>query len=289
LVYYTLSPTGYAFYRDACYVFILKMLNQKIVFHLHGKGINKNIKNNSFKKYIYRRVFKNTYVICLSRSLVGDVRDVYKSIPYIVANGIQLDPESGKTIHKSNNIPQILFLSNYLRNKGILVLVEALGILKNQGYLYNARFVGAPSDLTVEMMKEIICDKKLTEFIKIIGPLYGCDKTKEFQNADMFVFPTFYKNEAFPLVILEAFQNSLAVISTFEGGIPDIVVDSETGFLVETQNAQMLAEKIAILLKNEKLRIEMGEKGYKRFINNYTLDHFFNNLNKTFQDILSIQ
>src|SRR5688572_14459916 len=39
LVYFTLVPTGFAFYRDAFYVLLLKLFNQKIVFHLHGKGI----------------------------------------------------------------------------------------------------------------------------------------------------------------------------------------------------------------------------------------------------------
>jgi glycosyltransferase involved in cell wall biosynthesis len=83
-------------------------------------------------------------------------------------------------------------------------------------------------------------------------------------------------------------QFGLPVISTFEGSIPDIVINNETGFLVETQNAQMLAEKIAILLKDKDLRIEMGKKGYERFINNYTLNHFENSMNKTFWKILGI-
>ena len=81
-------------------------------------------------------------------------------------------------------------------------------------------------------------------------------------------------------------QFGLPVISTFEGSIPEIVINNETGFLVESQNAQMLADKIAILLKDKNLRIEMGKKGYERFINNYTLNHFENSMNNIFQTIL---
>ena len=83
-------------------------------------------------------------------------------------------------------------------------------------------------------------------------------------------------------------QFSLPVISTYEGGIPEIVIHNETGFLVSTKNADMLADKIAILLKDKDLRIEMGGKGYERFLNNYTLNHFENNMNRTFQTILGI-
>ena len=286
LVYFSLSPKGFAFYRDAFYVFLLKLLKRKIVFHLHGKGIKKESKNN-FLRNIYKWVFNNTHVICLSKHLSEDISEVYRSVAFIVPNGIKIEPKFNGIVNKSNrSCPQILFLSNYICNKGILILIEALGILHNQGYLFNARLVGAPADLTIEFLENIITNQNLTEVAKVLGPLYGDNKFLEFQNADLFVFPTYYRNEAFPLVILEAMQFSLPVISTFEGGIPEIVIDKETGFLVETHNAQMLAEKIAILLKDKNKRIEMGKKGYERFINNYTLNHFENKMNKTFRRIL---
>lgn len=289
LVYFTLAPKGLAFYRDAFYVFLLKLLKRKIVFHLHGKGIKKNVENNFLKKYLYKCVFKNTHVICLSKILIDDISEVYNSTPFIVPCGIQVQSiDHNKATHRLNkSVPQILYLSNYIRSKGILVLIEALSILKSQKYDFSARFVGAPSDLTVEMLEKIIGDYNLTEFAEVIGPLYGEDKFMEFQRADIFAFPTYYMNETFGLVNLEAMQYSLPVISTFEGGIPDIIIDNVTGFLVETQNVQMLADKIAILLKDKDLRIKMGKNGYERFINNYTLNHFENNLKNIFQTILN--
>jgi glycosyltransferase involved in cell wall biosynthesis len=286
LVYFTICPTGFVFYRDAFYVFLLKVLNSKIVFHLHGKGIKNSAKKNFVKKYLYSLVFKNTNIICLTKRLSEDISEVYRSVPYIVPNGIEVNSKLNAIVNRfDRSIPRILFLSNYMRNKGILVLIEALGILHNQGYLFKARFVGAPLDISIEFLENNISKYNLAEVAEAIGPLYGDDKFIEFQNADIFVLPTY--NDAFSLVNLEAMQYSLPVISTFEGSIPDIVVDNITGLLVENQNVQMLAEKIAILLKDKDLRIEMGKKGYERFINNYTLKHFENNLIRTFQAILS--
>jgi glycosyltransferase involved in cell wall biosynthesis len=288
LIYFALAPTGFAFYRDAFYVFLLKLLRRKIVFHLHGRGISKNVKDNSLKKCLYKVVFKNTNVICLSKCLAMDISEVYKSTPFIVPNGIQVRSQSNKLENHLNcSIPKILYLSNYIPEKGILVLIDALKILYTKGYKFKARFIGAPSVLSVDILEKIIVDLNLTECIKVTGPLYDDEKNEEFQKADIFVLPTYYKNEAFPLVILEAFQFSLPVISTFEGGIPDLVIDSESGFLIEPKNAQALADKIAILLKNKNLRISMGKKGNDIFRNNYTLNHFENNMNKTFQEILS--
>jgi len=285
LVYFTLVPTGLGFYRDAFYVFLLKLLNQKIVFHLHGKGIKEKTKSSILKR-LYTWVFKNTYVICLSQNLTTDIDSIYSSKPFIVANGIQVQPHFDRDLHRVNGfVPQILYLSNYIRAKGILILIDALGILKKRGYTFNANFVGAPYDLTVESLKVIIKQQDLTASAKIIGPLHGDDKIAEFQKADIFVFPTY--NEAFGLVNLEAMQYSLPVVSTFEGSIPDIVINNETGLLAEARNTLMLADKIAVLLKDKDLRIKMGKKGYDRFINNYTLHHFEANMNKTFQSIAS--
>ena len=285
LIYFTIAPTGIAFYRDAFYVALLKLLNSKIIYHLHGKGIKNTTKKSSFKKYLYTWVFKNTHVICLSEHLSIDISEVCQSVPFIVPNGIEVQPIFNGSVNRFNrSVPQILYLSNFIRNKGVMVLIEALGFLHKQGYLFKARFVGEQADLTIEFLENIIIKQNLTEVVKIIGPLYGDDKFLEFRDADIFVFPTY--NDAFPLVNLEAMQSSLPVISTFEGSVPDIVIDNETGFLVETQNSEMLAEKIAILLKDENLRNEMGKKGYDRFIKNYTLNHFENNMIKTFYKIL---
>jgi glycosyltransferase involved in cell wall biosynthesis len=279
---------GYAFYRDSIFVFLLKLFNKKIVFHLHGKGIKENARYSIFKKFLYRSVFRKTRVICLSQRLTNDISDVYNSKPYIVANGIQIQPAiSEKEFQLSAEVPRILYLSNYIREKGVLTLIEALRKLKELGHKFNARLVGAPADLKLDFLQQLIRDQNLENCIQILGPLYGDEKNTEFLNADIFCFPTYYKNEAFPLVILEAMQFSLPVISTYEGGIPDIIIEGETGFLVEAQNPEMLAGKIAILLTDRSLIIKMGKKGRERFISNFTLTHFEKNMINTFNSILS--
>jgi glycosyltransferase involved in cell wall biosynthesis len=287
IVYLTLSPVGFAFYRDAIFVFLLKIFNKTIVFHLHGKGIKENVRNSFLKKLIYRSVFRKTHAICLSQTLTNDISDVFYSKPFIVANGIAIISEiSEKKLHPCSEIPRILYLSNYIRDKGVLILIDALGKLRDRGHVFDARLVGAPADLKIDFLQDLIKERNLEKCIQIMGPLYGDEKNAEFVNADIFCFPTYYKNEAFPLVILEAMQYSLPVISTFEGGIPDLVVEGETGLLVEPQNPERLADKIAVLLTDRALITEMGKKGRERFIRNFTLSHFEKNLNSTFNSIL---
>jgi glycosyltransferase involved in cell wall biosynthesis len=287
IVYFIIVPTGLPFYRDAFYVMLLKLFRSKIVFHLHGKGIRNEAGNNSLKKRIYKWVFKNTTVICLSEHLTRDISEVYDSKPFIIPNGIKVQPVFNRIANRSDGSPpQILYLSHYLRNKGILVLIDALAILHNRGFLFTARLAGEPADLTIEFLEQQVHEKNLSELVKIIGPQYDENKSLEFQNADIFVLPTY--NDVFGLVNLEAMQYKLPVVSTYEGSIPDVVIDNVTGLLVETKNPQALADKLAILLNDKNMRKEMGMKGFERFMNNYTLDKFFENLNSTFQTLLNI-
>jgi glycosyltransferase involved in cell wall biosynthesis len=285
LVYFTIAPAGFAFYRDAFYVLLMKLFRSRILLHLHGKGIKRNTTDNNFKKNFYRLVLKKTKIICLSTELSKDIEEVYDDVPFIVPNGIKDQPNSEfKTIPSSSTV-RILYLSNFIKNKGILILLDALITLKNQGLSFKASLVGAPSNVTNNAIEEIITKNDLSSSVKIVGPLMGDDKFDAYREADLFVFPTY--NDAFPLVTLEAMQFGLPVISTFEGSIPDIVLDNETGILVERENANMLAEKIAVLLKDVSKMKTMGENGRRRFVNNYTLEHFENNIDQVFNRILN--
>ena len=287
LVYFTLMPTGFGFYRDALYVFLLKLFSPTLVLHLHGKGIQRQIAGSRLKRWLYRKVFHKTEVICLSTTLAADVAEIYNGSPHIVPNGIPLQaamtsPSEEKTPEK---VPQLLFLSNYIENKGVLVFLQALAILKEKGYRFSARLVGAPAHFSIETMNRFLAQYELTDMAEIVGPRYDKEKYEEFRKADIFVFPTY--NDAFPLVILEAMQFSLPVVSTDEGGIPDIVHNNETGFLVERRNPQMLAQKIAVLLENRERQREMGQEGYERFVSHFTLEHFERNLKSTLTAILA--
>ncbi len=288
LVYFTLSSKGFAFYRDAFYIFLIKRFNPKIILHLHSKGIKNNALRSPLITYIYRLVFKNTESICLSNNLTYDIENVSSSKPYVVPCGIPVtkltDNDRMKKIHTT---PQILFLSNFIESKGVLVFIDALGLIHKKGLNFNARIVGAPADVTLDILEKKINDGNLTSLIEIVGPLYNERKNEEYENADLFIFPTFYENEAFPLVLLEALQFSLPVISTFEGGIPEMIINNETGILVESRNVEMLANKIANLINDPTLRKEMGDKGRIRFMNNYTLEHFENRILETFNDVLN--
>ena len=107
---------------------------------------------------------------------------------------------------------------------------------------------------------------------------YGKEKEAAFEQADIFVLPTFYGNECFPLVLLEAMAHKKPIVSTDEGGIPDIVIDGVNGLISERGNRQSLSDCISKLLESEKQRWQMGNNGYKILKEKYTQEIFEKNM-----------
>jgi len=66
--------------------------------------------------------------------------------------------------------------------------------------------------------------------------------------------------EGFPYSILEAMSAGLPIVATNVGGIPDMIINGEDGFLVEPKNAQVLAEKISLLINNPELKQKIAER-----------------------------
>ena len=129
-------------------------------------------------------------------------------------------------------------------------------------------------EMDAAMFQAEVAKRGLEGMVVYHGRKYGKDKEAFLNGADIFVFPTFYHNECFPLVLLEAMEHGVACISTTEGGIPGIIDDGKTGFLVPKHNAAILANKIETLLTDSALRQHMGEAGREKFEREFTLEVF---------------
>jgi glycosyltransferase involved in cell wall biosynthesis len=81
-------------------------------------------------------------------------------------------------------------------------------------------------------------------------------------------------------------QFSLPIVSAFEGGIPDVVENGVTGFLVLQKDVGALAGKLEILIQSSDLRQKMGVAGRKRYEGKFTLFIFENTLKDIIEQII---
>lgn len=90
MVYLSLSPVGFAFYRDVLFIMILKIFRVKRVYHIHGKGIRDKAYRSRIHRLLYRVVLKGSYVICLSDNLKNDISSFPAKKVFVVNNGIEV-------------------------------------------------------------------------------------------------------------------------------------------------------------------------------------------------------
>lgn len=285
LVYFALSPYGAAFIKDFVFTRIIASFGIPIVFHLHGRGIDEQGKRSRVFHALYKRLFRDNDAICLSKELTSDVK-AYVKDPYIIPNGIQPVNFSNTAHVKKDGPYRITYLSNLIRTKGILELIAALETVRKKGATFTLSIIGKSGDVTEEEIKDTLATKGLSNQLVHLGPLYDEEKQAHLLASDLLVFPTRYKNEALPLVILEAMQCGLPVISTHEGGIPSLIEEGRTGFLVNG-NINELPEKIQFLINNPEKSKAMGVAGKEKYERHYTLEVFEKNLVRVLNEILN--
>lgn len=283
LVYFTLSPVGNAFYRDVLIVLLVKLFHIPIVYHLRGLGI-REARQKRLNKWLYDFVFKKTYVICLSNRHKFDIEGIpFINEVFVVPNGIKIEVSlDGVSTH--TDVPEVLFLTNFIKTKGVYEFLGAISMVHANGVKFKARMVGAPGNVTRNDLVEESKRMKLTEILTIDGPLFGKSKFDAILQCDVFVLPTYY--ELFPGVILEAMQCGKPVVTTKTGAIPEIIDDGVNGLLVDTRDITGLAEKIELLLVNASLRQSLGDAARKKFLQNYTLEEFELRMKETFDRVL---
>ena len=287
LVYIT--PSGYspelAMIRYVIEFTILNRYHCKKLIHFHNKGDQKKC-NKWWIRWYYKLLFKNSNVIFLSNLLVSQFEKYLRKDQILICpNGIPETLNYEPSAKRNNEIPHILFLSNLIETKGVIVLMDALKILKEKGYSFLCQYVGCETkDVDRTRFEKEVKDRNLDGLVSYAGKKYGEEKKIFFENSDIFVFPTFYPGETFGLVNLEAMEYKLPIISSNEGGIPDVVIDGVNGLVVDSSagfiNPEELAQKIKLLIDSPDLREKMGEEGYRIFKSQFTQTCFERKINE---------
>lgn len=276
LCYLAITCHGRPFLKDAPFVLLCKLFGRRIVIHQHNKGMDNDVSRWPFS-FMLPLVYKNVSVILLSKRLYHDIGKVVPETNVLVCpNGIQVDNRF-RAVAGQPSTPRLLFLSNLMESKGVWVLLEALQKLNERGYDFCCTFAGGQTrEISFERFASEVKSHNLEKQVVCRGALFDEEKEQCFRDADLFVFPSY--NECFPLVILEAMSYGLPVVTTDEGGIPDIVEDGVTGIVIEKNNPQSLADEIARLLDDETLRHDLGAAGRLRLESGFTQEVFEHNM-----------
>jgi D-inositol-3-phosphate glycosyltransferase len=163
----------------------------------------------------------------------------------------------------------LLFVGRIEPLKGIDTLIEAVGILHNEGVLDRHPFclavIGGDTHSSREQMSaEMERLHEMRESLGILDLITFLGKRDQdtlpyyYSAAEVVVVPSHY--ESFGLVALEAMACGTPVVASETGGLAFLVRDGETGFHVPTADPEALAEKLRLIIQDDELRAQLGQQ-----------------------------
>ena len=288
-IYFTASNKSFAFYRDLILSTLWKMYSLfkkvDVFYHFHTKGVEDFVAGSVVRTALTKFFLKDVNLILLSPLLENDFLKVntFKCVLYL-PNGVenQLTENQFDQVIKdkfSNKKPlNVLYLSNMIKSKGYFKVLELAKQIKEASIKFH--FAGGwKSHKDKNEFFQFIKDNNLSDKVFFHGFVNGEEKEELFRKSHLLLFPTRYKNEAFPLSILESLSYGVPIIATNEGSIP-FILDKRSGIVLSdvSQLSQALEDA-------KKLLVNVDSAIYCRqqYLDNFTLDIFDNNLIKILQ------
>lgn len=267
-----------------------KAKNIPYIISPHGMLEPWALQQSKLKKQIALKLFQHKdlkYASCLhatAKSEAMQIRELgYKNPIAIIPNGINLEefPEYQK---QQSHIRKLLFLSRIHPKKGIEVLIEAwksldTSITKN----WEVDIVGNGDTKYIESLKKLIITNQLGKQIHIKAPVFGQDKIKTYQNADLFVLSTYSEN--FGIVVAEALACKVPVITTKGTPWEDLLIN-KCGDWIDIGVEPLVKSLSKFLNKGPEDLQAMGANGRKLIEQKYSMEAVAQDMLALYQWIL---
>lgn len=250
-----------AILRDAFSIFWLKGNGAKIFLKFHGSDVELLETANFALSFLIRYLIKTADGIGLlsSEEKRGFVEFGFAAEKFfVVKNALTiLSAQKNPTLAKETGKPfRLLFVSRLIPTKGLLETIRALAILRGRGFDAVLDVLGDGE--TRQPAEALAAELKVAAFVNFHGHLPEESVQKFYREADALVFPTFHI-EGFPMVIFNALQFGLPIVTTRIRAAADYLQAGENCLFCEAKKPEDAAEKIAEIIRDEDLRRRMRE------------------------------
>ncbi|MED4296546.1 glycosyltransferase family 4 protein [Priestia megaterium] len=279
VIHIHMSEKG-SFYRKAIILVISKLFNKPVILHIHSASFDEFYNSNEFQKKVIKFILnKADKLIVLSKQWEKYYSNIVpKDKIAVLYNGVYRIEQKFKREH---TIPIGLFLGRLGERKGTYDLLSSIKKLKENGVLGKFYFAG---DGEIEQVKQLIKEYELEEIVTVLGWVNSTQINDLLKRVDFLVLPSY--NEGLPMAILEAMNFGLPIISTYVGGIPEVITNSDNGYLIEPGEIDELTKALTFLLKSEELRIEMGEKNRNIILKRFDIQSLMKDLSNIYSRLL---
>lgn len=263
--------------RDSPMILISKLLNKRMIIHVHGGEYLLKEDIPSWAKKILFKVFSgNNPKVFLSETEKDFAIKRYKcENVYVLANAVDTkEAKDFDRIYTKKQALKLLFLGRICVEKGLDYIFDALLKLKEDGIDFKFYMAGkGPEErYFVEKFQHTFQDKFIFK-----GIVFGENKVSLLKECNVFLLPSFF--EGLPIALLEAMSFGLVPIATNVGSIEKVIKKDYNGLIIAKKSAEEIVNAIKTLYNNEALIQKFSINSKLSILNNYNAESFIIKLN----------
>ncbi|MCH5296322.1 MAG: glycosyltransferase [Ruminococcus sp.] len=246
-----------------------RLRKNKLTFRAHERWYRKELPWYRIPKaliggWLHHGRFRNLYMLCASAYTAVDVRKVkcFKNKIYRWGyfpekkSYYDIDPLFSKKVTTS-----ILWVGREIWWKHPEYAIIIAEKLKASGYSFEINLLGI--DENSQKLSKMIVDKKVTDCVHLLGSKNTQQVREYMEKAGIYLF-TSDRNEGWGVVLNEAMNSGCAVVAGNEiGAVPFLIENEKNGLIFESDNLDMLYEKVKYLLDNADKQRKIGERAYR--------------------------
>jgi glycosyltransferase involved in cell wall biosynthesis len=266
LIHFNLPLGKLSVIRDTPLILIARIMNRRMIIHLHGGDFLMREKNPRWMQYFLRLNFsgKNPKVVLSSLEKEALIQKLKSDRIFVLPNCVALnEAREFNRSFGSDEILTLLFLGRISLSKGIEIILHAMESLKKRDLHFKFIMAGKGPDENVFIKKFSDLLGKDFEFKGVVS---GKQKTKLLKECNVFLLPSFF--EGLPMALLESMSFGLVPVVTSVGSVKNVVSDGKNGIIVSVYSSEEIVAAV------EKLS---QDKGYMQILSTNAQQYVFNN------------
>jgi glycosyltransferase involved in cell wall biosynthesis len=261
----------YLSYPTAYVLVVARLLRRPLVLSFHGSDLT-GVPHSSRHDVILHAALRLSqgYTVCsnsLLRCLQSSLDPSRRERAAVIHNGVDAQPPAAETPTVPE--PFVFVSSRLVETKGVRVAIEAAAILRERGHPVSVVVAGDGPQRS--QLEQLARDRDISSSVTFLGSVPHAVSRTLAARSLLVVLATY--REGFGMVALEAMMAEKPVVASNSGGLPEILVDGQTGLLEPPGDAAAFADGIQALLADPERAAAMGRRGRERAERLFTWSH----------------
>lgn len=278
IVHFHTTPDKLGLLIQLPILLLAKLGNKKTIIHIHvGNQLNNHTKNALFKWWLnhcdlvvvlakkWRQLLKEKYKdIKTPTTVIYNATDYRTFVPY------------------EERQKYIVYVGSLNPNKAPYLLIKAWAMIHSKYPEWHIKFMGG--SVLLEDSKQMSNDLGVKDSVEFLGFCKGDVLVENFSKASIYVMTSY--NEGFPMSVIEAWAYGLPVVTTPVGGLPDVIEVGRNCLTFDFGNYNQLADRLSVLIENQKLRERMSTYSRDFVYDNFSLEKISKDIENIYRQLL---